>query len=163
PADFDARKAPWYALARDTHGPTWGAPARDASGIGLVLSCAQSLHDAREQLLGVAGIDVSFDFLIAELLEAPEFAGVPGVEFFLLDPQGRIAVQSSDKGNQGEAAIPDFPVPEVVRAVQEKRSGVLEVAATEAGRQVVLYNRMGSIGWYYVVSGPVEALLRFDD
>jgi serine/threonine-protein kinase len=172
PADYDPRKAPWYGLARDTHGPTWGAPAADPSGVGLVLSCAQSLHDAQEHLLGVAGIDVSFDFLIAELLEAPEFANVPDVEFFLLDPEGRIAVSSSSKGKKGSTAIenrelrmPDFPVPEVVRAVKEKRSGLTEVLDDQlaGGRRVLLYNRMGSIGWYYVVSGPAEALLRFDD
>ncbi len=172
PADFDARRAPWYALAKDTHGPTWGAPAADPSGVGLVLSCAQSLHDAEERLLGVAGIDVSFDFLIAELLEAPEFSQVSGVEFFLLDPEGRIAVRSSSKGKNGKAAIenrelrmPSFPDQEVVRAVKEKRTGVLETADPQlaGGRHLVVYNRMGSIGWYYVLSGPAEALLRFDD
>lgn len=169
PPGFDPRKAPWYALAKGRHGPTWGAPAVDPTGVGLVLSCAQSLYDDHENLLGVAGLDVSFDYLIENLLEAPEFASVPGVEFFLLDPQGHVAVRSSTRGQQaapGDGSpiqMPLYPVAEVVDAIEDKRTGYVEVSDGTGPPRINLYNRMGSIGWYYVVSGPAQELMRFSD
>ena len=169
PADYDPRQAAWYALAKGKHGPTWGAPAVDASGAGLVLSCAQSLYDADERLLGVAGIDVSFDYLIESLLEAPEFAQVPGVTFALLDPAGQVAVNSARKGKRVETGnegrtlrMQEFGVPEVVAAIRDKRSGH-HLGWTTQGRELTVYNRMNATGWYYVVTGPADALLGFAD
>ncbi len=168
PPGFDPRKAPWYDLAKGRHGPTWGAPAVDPTGVGLVLSCAQSLYDDHENLLGVAGLDVSFDYLIENLLEAPEFAGVPGVEFFLLDPEGRIAVRSAGSEQATPSggtsiSMPVYPVEEVVDAIKQKRTGYAEVVDPAGPPRINLYNRMGSIGWYYVVSGPAQELMRFSD
>lgn len=165
PDNFDHRESPWYELARDAQGPVWGAPSLDQAGVGLVLTCAQALaHDG--ELLGVAGIDVTFDYLITELLEAPEFKDLENVETFLLDPEGRIAVRSSRKGKEvtGGALrnrtmrMPDFHHPDVVRAVRDKQSGWLQADGPE-GMELVVYNRMHSIGWYYVVAGDVDELL----
>ena len=140
----------------------------DPTGVGLVLSCVQSMYDDHENFLGVAGLDVSFDYLIENLLEAPEFANVPGVEFFLLDPEGRIAVRSAGAKLPAAAedgspiVMPAFPDDEVVAAIHAKRTGYAQISGSD-GQRVVLYNRMGSIGWYYVISGPAQALMHFSD
>ena len=97
PANFDARERPWYTLAKDARGPVWGAPVADIGGMGLTLSCANALLDSDNNLLGVAGIDVTFDFLIEELLEIDVLAGVEGVESFLLNEDAKIVVQSSKR------------------------------------------------------------------
>src|SRR5690606_30996518 len=165
PADFDHRESPWFALAANQRGPTWGAPSVDPSGVGLVLSCAQALHTDDDHFLGVAGIDVTFDHLIEDLLVAPEFRGASDIEAFLLDPDGRVAVRSSARGRDPEPAgagggidMPLFHHADVVQAIKERRSGHLQADGPE-GPELVVYNRMGSIGWYYVVVGDVDALL----
>jgi serine/threonine-protein kinase len=169
PADYDHRETPWYEMARDAVGPTWGSPTADVSGLGLVLSCAQSLyHD--DTYLGVAGVDVTFDYVIEELLESPEFSDVEGVEAFLLNPEGRIVVRSSKKDAKVKYGIPNrelrmpkFHHDSIVTAVQEKRPGGYLVATGINGQEYVFFNRMHSIGWYYVVTGPrrtLEALGR---
>ncbi|MFT4627468.1 MAG: serine/threonine protein kinase [Myxococcota bacterium] len=166
PDGFDHRESPWYAMARDAVGPTWGAPTADVSGLGLVLSCTQSLFD-RDEYLGVAGIDVTFDYIIEELLEAPEFKGADGVEAFLLDPEGKVVVRSSKKGKEVRSGIknrtlrmPTFDHEGIVTAVLEKRPGGYAVSDGADGEELVMYNRMHSIGWYYVVSGPVRTVLN---
>ena len=106
--------------------------------------------------MGVAAVELTFDYLIDELLEV---ADVPEAkETFLLDKQGNIVVRSSKKGKEYRSAsrvrtvrMPAFPVPEVVEAIQAKRSGYLEVDG-----ELHLFNRMNSLGWYYVVSGSVD-------
>jgi eukaryotic-like serine/threonine-protein kinase len=166
PDDYDHREMPWYTLAKDKQGPTWGAPSPDVSGLGLVLSCAMALNDYSGNLLGVAGIDVTFDYLIEELLEAPEFKDKAGVETFLLDPKGRIVVRSSKKGKEVRSnahrartmRMPEFHHKEVVNQVVKKRSGSLKARGPH-GRELVVYNRMHSIGWYYVVAGPEGTLM----
>ena len=52
----------------------------------------------------------------------------------------------------------DFGNADVVKAVTEKRSGYVQ-----DGNDITVYNRMNSIGWYYVVSGPEDELLGLGD
>ena len=156
PADFDHRTMPWYDLAQTRRGPIWGAPSNDLHGLGLVLTCAQALYDTEDNLLGVAGIDVTFDYIIEELLELPETVDIEGAESYLLDPSGNIVVGSrnSDTVSADNIDMAPFHNANVVEAIQEKRSGHL----IEDG-ELILYNRMHSIGWYYVVVGPEDELL----
>lgn len=165
PDNYDPRTNAWYKLAKSRRGPIWGAPAVDLHGLGLILTCAQAMYDGNDNLLGVAGIDVTFDYIIEELLELPGFEGAPGSEAFLLDPEGHVMVRSSRKGAafDGNAdgrtlTLRDFNEPEVVQAVKEKRSGYVQTRG-DSGPEIVVYNRMNSIGWYYVVAGPEDELL----
>ena len=170
PDGFDHRDSPWFELAENTHGPNWGAPTLDMTGLGLVLTCAQALYTDDDQPLGVAGIDVTFDYIIEELLVAPEFAGAEDIEAFLLDGEGRIVIRSSKAGKQFKGAntgrqrqirMPEFHHEEVVQAIKEKRSGQIEARGPE-GMEMVVYTRMNSIGWYYVVAGDVGEMLSLE-
>ena len=166
PDDYDHRETPWYEMARDAVGPTWGSPTADVSGMGLVLSCTQSLF-ADDEYLGVAGVDVTFDYIIEDLLEAPEFKDVDGVEAFLLDPAGKIVVRSSKKGAEVRSGaskrtirMPRFHHDAIVQDVTEQRPGGAHPANGPSGEELVLFNRMNSIGWYYVVTGPKKTMLN---
>jgi hypothetical protein len=161
---FDPRKTPWYELAKSTRGPQWGAPHPDDNGINrLVLTCASSLYDYDEKFLGVAGIDVTFDYIIEELLE---IEGYPASsESFLVDTAGKIVVRSSKKGQEVKGGgrsrairMPDFPVPSVVKDISNLKSG-RTTTSKDGTTHLVIYNRMHSLGWYYVVMGPQSDLL----
>ncbi len=163
PAGFDHRALPSYAMAIGHHGPAWGAPTADPSGVGLTLACAQGLFDAEDHPIGVVGVDVTFDYLIEHLLVPEEFAGRDQINTYLLDPSGRVVVDSRRPAASaalvnGVLHMPDFDVPAVVRAVKERRSGYVRVADATPER-LIIYNRMGSIGWYYVVDGTPAVLL----
>ncbi len=160
-ADFDIRKAPSYRMALDHRGPIWGAAAVDPSGIGLVLSCGQGLFDADDQPIGVAGIDITFDTLRKEFLTPEEFVGRSGVVAHLLDPDGRVVVSSADTEDASPPTTVDLPLfgePSVVQAVKERRTGFKRGLGSN-GDQLAVYQRMNSIGWYFVVSGPESVLL----
>jgi serine/threonine-protein kinase len=164
PQNFDPRERPWYTLAKGTRGPMWGAPHADIGGMGLTLSCATSLYDSKNRFLGVAGIDVTFDYIIEELLEIEKLAAVPGIESFLLDKEAHIVVRSSKKGKKvsgssgRELRMPKFMLPEVVEAVDALESSYVEVER-DGKTQMAVYSRMHSLGWYYVVLGEADDLL----
>ncbi|NCG17808.1 MAG: protein kinase [Rhodobacterales bacterium] len=169
PDDFDHRDQAWYSMAQAKRGPNWGAPHSDLGGTRLVLTCSQPLYDTEDNFLGVAGIDVTFDYIIQELLVMSGFEDAPNTEAFLLDPEGNIVIRSNvdsevgpSEGPTGALAMSPFPHETLVEKIKEKRSGSQEVSG-DNGTELVFYYRMNSIGWYYVISGPDDELLELAD
>ncbi len=161
PPEFDPRQRPWYQLAAGKHGITWGNPYVDALGAGLLLPSAMALYDAQGQLLGVAGVECTFDYIIEHLMTLP----IPAVKkTFLVDDQARIVVSSERKGERFESGkllgalnLPTFPIEEVVKSIKAGGSGVQQVKYQ--GKQVLVsHNRLHSLGWYLVVLADPEAL-----
>ena len=154
-ADFDPRLRPWYKLSADepAHRVQWGNPYIDASGLGRILPCSTSVLDEDGQLLGVAGMDIPFDYLIDALLEPTE---QPIEEAFLLDGDGRIVVRS--RGDQGEAdgalAMEPFPDALVVAAA---RAGRFANVAHDGKRYWVF--PLEALGWVYVVDADPDRLV----
>ncbi len=165
PSPYDARKRPWYELARGGRGPHWGSPHVDFGGLGLMLPCSMGLYDDEGRLLGVAGIELSFDFLIDRLLEAPELASV--AETYILDASGRIVIQSSDKKRAGTDSglgkrlvrMKSFPYEKVVQASMTRPSGNM-VVDTPDGKQLFVWDRMKSTGWTYIIRGNERDVMR---
>ncbi len=162
--EYDPRKRPWYELGKGRQDVRWGNPYLDIQGLGLVLPCATSLYDSENRFYGVLGMDVTFSDIIQDHLNRPGSVGV--VESFLLDNQGRIVVRSgqSEREMTGESsgsalALKPFPVPEVVAAVLQNASGLLETDQGGNSRLVVYY-RMPSLGWFYVEEVETAAVLR---
>jgi hypothetical protein len=131
---------------------------------------SDKLSETAVQIFRDRGIDVTFDYIIEDLLVAPEFVGNPDIEAFLLDADGKIVVRSSkagkeykgaNTGKQRQIRMPEFQHDEVVEAIRQKRSGQIEARGAE-GMEMVVYTRMHSIGWYYVVSGPISAMLELE-
>ncbi len=165
PSPYDARKRPWYELARGVRGPVWGSPHVDFGGLGLMLPCSMGLYDDDGNLRGVAGIELSFDFLIDRLLEAPELTDV--ADTYILDAGGRIVIQSSDKKRASTDSglgkrlvrMKRFPYEMVTAAALAKPSGTM-VADTPSGKQLFVWDRMKSTGWIYIVRGDERAVMQ---
>jgi eukaryotic-like serine/threonine-protein kinase len=165
-ADYDPRRRPWYqetAERKENHSPKCGNPYYDGMGQGLVLPCTMALFDKdnSKQLIGVAGVEFSFVYIIESLLDLP---GVDEIESFLVDEQGRIIVGSSDlKKNQNNITsaskeLREFQVPEVVSKIKQGVSGSSIRPFNISG--VFVLQRIPSLGWYYVVFGDEKNLLN---
>ncbi|MFT4979937.1 MAG: serine/threonine protein kinase, partial [Myxococcota bacterium] len=156
PDDYDPRQRPWYLRTLGTSGPHWGEPYLDALGQGLLLPCTMSIYDERHTFRGVAGVEMTLDTVVAELLELPGIEGIE--ETLLLDPQGRVLVRSADTqprlDSEGELSLPMFSSPETRQAIRGRGTGYFQ-----DDDEVILYNRLGSLGWFYVVRGPADVLL----
>ena len=155
--DFDPRTRPWYTLSKDEppHRVQWGNPYVDASGLGRILPCSTAVHGDDGRLLGVAGMDIPFDYLIEALLEPKN---LPIHEAFLLDGEGRIVVRS--RRDQGEAggslATSPFHDEEVVAAA--KAGHFVSIAR---GRHRYWVFPLDALGWSYVVeASPSELIAR---
>jgi serine/threonine-protein kinase len=154
PAGFDPRKRPWYGLGAGSRQPTWGNPYIDVNGQGLILPCVEALISTAgdEKLLGVAGIELTFDLIIDSLLSNPEIGDVR--ETYLVDGDGRVMVRTGARGafapgglhgNQ-ELETETLSVSQVVAAIQQGRSGFVEKDG-----ELWVYQRLEALGWHLVV------------
>ncbi len=153
---YDPKETPWYELASNAKGPEWTLPLPDDDGgdIGTVMSCAMPLFDRQGDRIGVAGIDVDFEFLAEETLPAKELEGT-GARTYILDAEGRVILdpQTMKRGMSGrEPQL--FPNPDVLQGVKQRKSDYVEV-----GNEIIVYTRMLSADWYYVVRGPADEML----
>ncbi len=158
PEAFDPRKRPWYVLSADRRGHHWGNAYMDVNGTGLTLPCSLGLFDSDGEFLGVAGLDLTFDYIIDTLLDIEE---MPNARTYLLDEFGRVVVDSQQRGSQeggiqGNKALElkVFDVPEVVNEIEAMRSGYVY-----SGDELVMYYRLHALGWYYVIAGDSDDIL----
>ena len=153
PADYDPRVRPWYRAARDADGPTWTRPYPDVNGLGVMFPVNMALRDDDGRLMGVAGVELTFDHVVAVMNSEGELDGLEA-RTALLDSSGAVIVASdADRpefaaGLHGNQAVDAelFDVAEVVQGVLEGRSGSLR-----SGDEVVVYDRMLSLDWTFVV------------
>ena len=159
PPGYDARKQPWYRVARDgPRGPHYGVPSVDRGVLGQMLPCSIGLFDDEGHFLGAAGIELAFDFLIGDLLESD----VSFQETFVVNNDGQVVVRSGEKGRAfGNAALgrqklrlKKFPVVEVRRLMKQRPSGHAVVDG-----QLYVWAPMNSIGWFFVAQGESRELL----
>ncbi len=161
PDAYDPRVRPWYKLGKANRGPVWGSPYIDVNGEGLILPCVQSLWSDQGSMLGVAGIELTFDLVIEDLLRNP---AVPGADkAWLTDDKGRVVVGSADLGTEIGAGLHEnkglelkpLPVPAVLDAIEaEQGTGYRELDGT-----LTVFSRLDTLGWYLVVSGDSAAVL----
>ncbi len=158
---YDPRERPWYKRAKTTRGSTWGAAEADESGMGLLITCARALYDSDGAFQGVAAIDLTFSYVIDELLDTPKLADVG--EAFLVDAENRVVVRSSQKDNARDAEnyqqLP-FEHSKVAAAFEEgTATGSLEFVSGDK-KLLAAWSKLESIDWTYVVIGPADKMLE---
>jgi eukaryotic-like serine/threonine-protein kinase len=166
PETYDPRERPWYRLSAHKVGPRWGNPYLDSQGQGLLLPCTMALWDSDRRFRGVAGMELTFAWIVDNLLAMEELPGVQ--ESFLLDDNGRVVVRSNFSEHGGFRApedsnsalqLPLFEEIEVVAEVLAGRSGYRVLEAPDGDRLVAWY-RMNALGWYYAVVADARAVLQ---
>jgi serine/threonine protein kinase len=172
PPEFDGRLRPNYRLAAHRRGIAWGNPYIDRYGLGVILSAAISIYDTEDRFVGVTGLDMTFDWLIENLLALPD---APYLEAsYLVNREREIVMQATRDGAAksvvqgggtgrdlyGNRTIDLEPLPfaEVSQALVERRAG--HVAFRHAGRdRIAAFYPVDTLGWTYVVVADRARLL----
>lgn len=158
PATYDPRQRPWYRLSAGKAGPQWGNPYVDAQGQGMLLPFTTSVYGEAGELAGVAGMELTFGYIIDTLLDLTSLPGVR--ETYLVTDTGRVAVRSGAGGDWSEMLDADgalslklFDDMNTVDAILAGRSG-----HTLAGGELLAWHRMHALGWYYVARADADAV-----
>jgi eukaryotic-like serine/threonine-protein kinase len=160
---YDARKRPWYSLSLEQKGPHWKPPYIDASGTGWVLPCTLPLRDSKGEFLGVAGVEMTLDFIKSQYLEITALSGI--LNSYILDQQGRVVASTQEKSEKFAKGIlvdkarelKPYPHPEVLSQLLKNKSGYFE-DKTRKGGLVLAYYPIHSLGWYYLVEAETQKL-----
>ncbi len=156
--DFDGRKREWYRLAQDVHHPVWGATYADSDETQLLIPCSLSVRDDDGQLLGVAGIDLSVEAVIDELLE-PDVD--EPVDTYVVDGRGRIVVSNRYHGKSAvDRLTASFPYFDALQAKRgEGHVGHFELVDMNDDKLIV-WADLDVMDWTYVVVGRTEDILH---
>ena len=92
---FDIRNANWYVIAKPENNPerktVWSNIYLDSVGQGLLTTASTPLYSKSGQYVGAAGIDITLDTIVKDILEhIPSCHGMEDMFSFLVDNQGRI-------------------------------------------------------------------------
>jgi serine/threonine-protein kinase len=169
PADYDGRARPKYTLSANKRGIHWGNPFPDRYGHGLILPCSTSVYDADGGFLGVAGIEMTFTWILKHLLAMPD---APYAEAsYLVDGDGDVVIQTgvaaqaqaraSRELDNSTATLSALPYPRVREAIADGEAG--HVTTSRDGEPlIVAYVPLDSLGWAYVVVARERALMESD-
>lgn len=140
-------------------------PYIDVGGRGVLLPCTNPLFDTDGKFIGVAGVEVTLEYIRKKLM--PIF-GVDGLEkTYLLNDKAEIIITSSDKTQAYGLgtlinAIDElelFPNEYVVNKINRGQSG--HYFYIKRGREkIIAYYKLQSTGWYYVAEADAEELMN---
>ncbi|MBT3221482.1 MAG: cache domain-containing protein, partial [Proteobacteria bacterium] len=154
---FDTRKRPWYTMAKGKHGPVWGPPVPDDSGLGILVPCSVGLYDEAGTFLGVTSFANGLEFLVDQL----HIKEIPPMKAgYLVEKQGNIVIWTGDEqtkvttglhGNRARRLIP-FPDAVLIDAIKARQTS----GTIETGDDILVFIRLLSLRWYYVVRVDAE-------
>ena len=164
PPEFDPRKRPWYVNSMKREGNAcWMPPYIDVGGRGVLLPCTSKLYDNKGEFLGVAAVEMTLDYIRNELMS---ISGVKGIEnTLLLNEKAAIVVDSSETSKTYELGtlinaidnLKTYQYEEIVNGASQGKTGY--ITRSENGRdKIISYNRLNSIGWYYVVVADAKSV-----
>ena len=161
---YDARTRPFYRLSAHKYGVFWGNPYFDPLS-GSLLPATTALYDTKGQFLGVAGIDLRFQYVIDKLLTLTDEKRVR--QTFLLNERAEVMIrsalrnQASDENKVGKNLTQGLETPvydnsALAQAIvdQERGGYILDQSRSDQPRLLV-YARLNTLGWYYLAELPL--------
>ena len=138
--------------------PGWLKPYRDMGGRGVLLPCTAPLFDAKGAFMGVAGVEMTLEYVRRALMSMPDMDGIEHT--YLLDGSGTIVVDASGALAGAALASPRlYPREDVVASVLKKRSGYVSYRDHDRAK-VLAYYRLGSIGWYFLAEADASTVKK---
>ncbi len=161
PLDYQPKQQIWARTPAKPGIPRWSSPYVDIQGQGIMLAVTTRFEG------GLAALTLQPRYLINRLMQLKNFAGH---QSYLLNAEGEIMVDARDAarmsgmryGNPQSASVietPLFDVPELVSAVQQKKSGYQRHMINARPTLFVFYP-LDSLGWYYVAELDEETLFK---
>ncbi len=171
---YDGRRRPKYALAvgRPVGVIAWGNPIADRHGQGAILAAATAVTGPDGRFAGVAGLEMTFDWIQGHLMPLPE----PYVDAtFLVDDRGAVVVSAGWRDARpptpapGDATVDPalalVPIP--YAEVRDAIAGGPGAAAlhdhvtvvVDGARKHVALTPITALGWWYVVVADEDRLL----
>ena len=151
---YDPRERPWYraAVQAKRHQAVWGTPYIDGvKNPELVITCSQAIIGKDGRLLGVAGADISLNWILDMLSKTGNMS--PAVKNkYLIDEDGRVLVDSKGKvspDQQGSIRQKQFHDPELLQTMWRRKNG--RIFVRENGRQYLyFFVKIDTVRWLYV-------------
>jgi hypothetical protein len=155
-AVYDPRKRSWYAEQFGQRDLVISPAEYDESGLGMLVTLTRTLWSPDEKAVGVAAVDMTFDYFIQTFLVASTLKDAG--ESFLIDADGRVMVRSSLMGAARGAKFDyqPFEEPAVLAALKTASSGNVQLPR---GR-IAFWSRLTIVPWTYVVIGAEDTLLK---
>lgn len=158
--NYDPRKRPFYKLVLGKRGVHCGNPYLDRVA-GSLLPCSLALYDAADRFLGVASLDIQFNYLARHVLDLS--ASSAWREAYLVDHTGQVIVKASDRHRKVEKqqtlhtgfTLAPFPDAALLQRIRSQHEG----GYLERPGQVLGYIRLNFQGWYFVVAANPQTLL----
>jgi serine/threonine-protein kinase len=162
---IDVRREPWYEAAHEQFKPVWGNPHLDAAGETTLLPVSLGIYSDDGDFVGVAALEISFAYIVDNLLQMEQFAGI--AEAYVLDEEGKILMSTVSDERSSNSALKSrwlrrkrFDNAAVREAVRDRIGGHMEVEGEDGGTDLVVWSRMGDLGWTYLVQGPRHILMQ---
>lgn len=101
--EYEIKDGIWYRMARPENNPgretIWTPVYQDEAGKGLMTSAVTPIYGEHGDFLGVAGIDITLDRMIEDILgnHSPGHDPSTGMFSFIVDHQGRIIAFSGEQ------------------------------------------------------------------
>ncbi len=164
PDALDPRERPWYQGTLDKAEITWLSPYIDVGGQGLLLPATSPIFNNNGKFIGVAVVETTLDYLRRRLLPLYNIEGLE--EIYLVNDKAEVIVTSLDKSQTYDLGMMDnvvekldiFPNKYVTNKILRKQSGQYFYIDGER-EKVVAFERLKSIGWYYIARADAEELL----
>ncbi len=150
----DFRTWTWYQKAVSERRVFWGGPYIDHSG-SYILPCAAPLIDSKGKVLGAAGIDISFEYIIKNLINAKAPINMT-MHKYLVDQHGRIVLSSIPKDKQlmtGASpkirSLEQFPYLQQLNGMISAQNRQQEFDI-EGRKVMIAFSPVSVLGWYFV-------------
>ena len=166
PETYDPRSRPWYIENQEQGEFQWGIPYYDINGLGIVLPCTYPLYDEKNNVYGVAAIDVTLDYLVSELMTRQEDMKANVRENTILDSKGNILISSLQqnmnrkKGVQDNRSLDLKPYPDSFirdQILNRKEGLIFEVKG--AREYIYAFALIPSLNWHYLEKVELRNLL----
>ncbi|NOY74244.1 MAG: protein kinase [Kiritimatiellaeota bacterium] len=154
PNSYDPRKRKWYKDALTSDKLVWSNPYKDAFGRGLVVSASKSVRGTKGEILGVAGIDTTFDYILTVLMNPGKQSASWSVARYILDSEGKVLISSSlkdaeKKDDSSSLEFPPFPYIKIYSLLERGNSGQFEIEE-DGVQRLVVYAPVQTMGWHFV-------------
>jgi len=161
--DFDPRKLTWYKNAvSQPHTLVWSEPYLDIFSSKSVITCSRCIYSTPDKFQGVAGMDVSLDYIRKQIFRNKQDSGL---KEYLLTKEGKIII-SSDFNNENFKTNKDgFLILRPFLFQKEfqnatKQKIVLFKAVMDNTKYIFVFNQLPSMEFYYIQQISEKELLE---